>query len=251
MNSTEHVMRRMMLLSLAGHVVLFVVAIASNWITATAVRPGRAAFGPTVSYVHLVNLPPAPTIATPAPPANRSPRAIAPLPVPRPVAPAKTAVLSLPAPRSLQDWWRRQMARVPMPPQPLVTPRPQSDKSETESRSAVPAMTAVASVEGPAFPFPSYLTAIQEKVAGHWAPPRLGLSGGDGRQVVVGFVLGQTGQVNRLAVEHGSGEAAQDEAALRAVRLAQPFPPLPEALRQSSLQVHFRFTLRSGLAAGE
>lgn len=237
-------MRRMILLSMAGHVVLLVIAIALN-----AVRPGRAAVGPAVSYVHLVNLPP-PPIAHPS---------LAPLP--RPADPMKTVALPpMAPPPSLQDWWRRQMARVPMPSQtpavPPVTPRPHSDASETERRpgAMTPAMTTAVSVEGPVFPFPSYLAAIQRSVTGHWTPPHLGVAGGPGprddRQVVVGFLLARTGQMSRLVVEHGSGERAQDEAALRAVILAQPFPPIPDELHQPSLQVHFRFTLRSGLTVG-
>jgi protein TonB len=87
------------------------------------------------------------------------------------------------------------------------------------------------------FPFTLYLQTVQRKIHERWAPPP---RGAEGRAVIV-FEIGRDGSIRRPAVENSSGDAGYDQAALRAVTDANPFPPLPEGFRESTLRIHLGF----------
>jgi protein TonB len=102
--------------------------------------------------------------------------------------------------------------------------------------------TASISLDVSDFPFTYYLRQLQAKIGERWAPPR-GASAGGERAVVV-FEIGRDGQIKEPAVERSSGNAIYDQAALRAIVEASPFPPLPPEFRAPSLRVHFGFDFR-------
>jgi len=84
----------------------------------------------------------------------------------------------------------------------------------------------------------AYLDRIQGKVAGLWKPPPLSAPGQ--LSVVVAIRMEGSGQLTWVTVAHSSGDKAFDESALRAIRRAPPFPPLPMDL-EDPLQVELRF----------
>jgi TonB family protein len=89
------------------------------------------------------------------------------------------------------------------------------------------------------FPFTYYLRQIQAKIGERWTPPRAAAHGGE--RAVVLFEIERDGQVREPILERGSGNTLYDQSALRAVREASPFPPLPQEFKASSLRVHFGF----------
>lgn len=94
-------------------------------------------------------------------------------------------------------------------------------------------------VDTPRFPFSYYLGAIERKVSQNWFS---GASGqGEGLSCVVYFRLRRDGGVADIRTEKSSGNAYFDRAALRAVRSASPFPPLPRAFTEPFLGIHFTF----------
>ncbi len=97
-----------------------------------------------------------------------------------------------------------------------------------------------AAVDGPKFPFSYYLSAIERKVSENWLSAQGGRDGGVA--CVVYFRLSRNGRVSDLRVETPSGNAHFDRSALRAIRSADPFPPLPRAFGESWLGIHFTFT---------
>jgi protein TonB len=64
----------------------------------------------------------------------------------------------------------------------------------------------------------------------------------DGTQPQVVFEIGRDGKIAGLKVEKSSGNPLYDQAALRAITEATPFPPLPEDFKESFLRVHLGFT---------
>ena len=66
-------------------------------------------------------------------------------------------------------------------------------------------------------------------------------AGGEGVSCVVYFRLRRNGTVSDIRIEQGSGNSYFDRTALRAVRSAAPFPPLPRAFSESYLGIHFTF----------
>ena len=55
----------------------------------------------------------------------------------------------------------------------------------------------------------------------------------DGNQPQVVFEIGRDGKVSGLEVEKSSGNPLYDQAALRAVTEATPFPPLPDDFKEA------------------
>ncbi|MBI4637504.1 MAG: TonB C-terminal domain-containing protein [Candidatus Rokubacteria bacterium] len=88
------------------------------------------------------------------------------------------------------------------------------------------------------FPFAWYLQTIQRKITEKWAPP---IRSGDSQQAVVVFEIGRDGQVRHPAIEKSSGDHFYDQAALRAITEANPFPPLPTEFKEPLLRVHLGF----------
>lgn len=88
------------------------------------------------------------------------------------------------------------------------------------------------------FPFAWYLQTIQRKISERWAPP---LTSASGQQAIVIFEIGRDGQILGPKIEKTSGNALYDQAALRAIVEANPFPPLPAEFKEPLLRVHLGF----------
>lgn len=82
----------------------------------------------------------------------------------------------------------------------------------------------------------AYLVTMQSRIRERWE--RNQSSGGS---VVVRFAIQRDGAISDVLVERTSGNAILDLVATRAVRLAQPLPPLPAEYTNSSLTVHLTF----------
>lgn len=69
-----------------------------------------------------------------------------------------------------------------------------------------------------------YKRGISHRIMRCWYPPK------DGRHPVVRFSLNRNGEVSNLGLSVTSGDKASDEAALNAVKHAQPFRAIPKEL---------------------
>jgi protein TonB len=86
------------------------------------------------------------------------------------------------------------------------------------------------------FPFAWYLRQVQSKIGEKWDPQAR-----DGGQPQVVFEIARDGKIRGLAVEKSSGNPLYDQAAMRAITDAAPFPPLPDDFKESMLRVHLGF----------
>ncbi|MBI1847329.1 MAG: TonB C-terminal domain-containing protein [Candidatus Rokubacteria bacterium] len=82
-----------------------------------------------------------------------------------------------------------------------------------------------------------YLSRIFQKVTREWRPPMAAVP----RSPIIAFDLAPTGRSNRVRIERSSLNPAYDQAALRAVVDADPFPPFPADLKEPVLHLHLRF----------
>jgi TonB family protein len=119
-----------------------------------------------------------------------------------------------------------EVARVAPPPPPLPLGR----------RDGSPQGSGPMTLNVSDFPFAWYLSRVQAKVTEKWAGKAL-----PGQQPVAVFEINREGQVSRLAIEKSSGNSYYDQAALRAITEANPFPPLPAEFAGSTLRVHLGF----------
>ena len=69
-----------------------------------------------------------------------------------------------------------------------------------------------------------YGRGISQRIKRCWYPPK------DGRHPVVRFSLNRNGEVSNLGLSVSSGDKFSDEAALNAVKHAQPFRAIPKEL---------------------
>lgn len=134
-----------------------------------------------------------------------------------------------------------------------AAPRTESPSAVTEARATVsptplgrpsgsPAGVASLSLDVSDFPFTYYLRQIQQKVTEKWVHPAR--TAERALSVVVLFEISRDGQIATPKVERSSGSVWYDQAALRAVMDAAPFPPLPQEFQARSLRVHFGFDFK-------
>jgi TonB family protein len=118
------------------------------------------------------------------------------------------------------------------PPEPEEKPMDLSVGKDAEDGTSI-------AVEGKPFPFSYYLAAIERRVSQNWFS---GVSSGaEGLTCLVFFRLRRDGRVDDVRIEQSSGNTYFDRSAMRAVRSAEPFPPLPRAFTESYLGIHFTF----------
>ena len=142
----------------------------------------------------------------------------------------------------------------------LQTPKPAKKKASEPRREERPAAAPAAlpavrigstglrgdlAVDAGSFEFTYYLVLVRNRIASNWAPPA-GLAGGEKpARAVVYFRIGRGGELTGARLETGSGAEFFDRAALRAVLISDPLPPLPLGYTGGELGVHFGFEWES------
>ena len=96
------------------------------------------------------------------------------------------------------------------------------------------------SVDTARFPYSYYTNLIVRKIGRYW---QWSNEFGKLRSVVFFRIL-KDGSVSEINLKDSSGDKLFDEQALRAVKLAGPFAPLPEGYADNDLGVYFEFTYR-------
>jgi len=86
------------------------------------------------------------------------------------------------------------------------------------------------------FQFAWYIRTVHAKITDKWAGRAL-----PGQQPVAVFDINRDGRISGLAIKKSSGNSYYDQAALRAITEAAPFPPLPPEFSGPVLRVHLGF----------
>ena len=238
--------------------------------------------GFTAQKVYVVNL--VPSIAAvgsptaPPPPAPLPPRPATPAPV-KPTAPVlpeprEARVPDPPkAPPSLPE---AALPSTRMPPRPAALPRagekelpplaPPTERrppapvaakpaeTPTEARPTPPpppgtvtgstSGTGVRTLDVTDFPHAWYLRQVLSKVEAAWQ--RQGQIAEPPQKPLVIVEIQRDGSIAVPRIEKSSGNAFYDQAALRAIMEAKPFPPLPKDWTRPTLGVMFSFDLERG-----
>lgn len=257
--------RPAVLLSLGLHVVIFIVTLGVPRLLASSPKAAPIYIVDLVSFGGGTAGPAAPPSAAPSAPAKSPPSA---QPVPRPKkAPEKAIVIPDRGAKKTPP----KVEKKPAPkPEPTVKPGEAPDKdNETETTAAAtPADTqpAVAAPAAGASPTPGapggtpggtgaggegtgvggdaynfYLALLDHSIKGAWKRPLYG--GRDVLSATVRLEISRSGRVLRLDLVTSSGLDALDRSVLRAVRDAEPFPPLPTDLSLQTLPVQIVFEL--------
>jgi periplasmic protein TonB len=97
------------------------------------------------------------------------------------------------------------------------------------------------SFDNESFNFAYYGTSVQTKLSNNFFPPPQAFVAGKTFETTVFFVIGKNGELLESRVERSSGFQQLDDAAMRALLVSQPFPPLPVGFRGMELGVYMRF----------
>jgi TonB family protein len=119
-----------------------------------------------------------------------------------------------------------------------ATPKPQAKASpEAKSGSASPPSPGDAEMNAK---MRAYYAMIWSRIKGRWALPQ-GILPGEVLESVINVTILRSGAVTGMNFEKRSGNRYFDESALKAIRKAIPFPPLPAWISEGSLDVGIRF----------
>ncbi|MEN6319119.1 MAG: energy transducer TonB [Syntrophaceae bacterium] len=86
----------------------------------------------------------------------------------------------------------------------------------------------------------AYYTVIWSRIRGKWILPQ-GILPRDNIYAVIQARILKNGTVTELNFEKYSGNRYFDESAMKAIKKASPFPPLPGSIRENSIEVGIRF----------
>lgn len=189
-----------------------------------------------------------------------------------PSAPTARASKATPAPRPLKSPTivakkdpavAREIKELPAPPRDQVTPveRP---REEPPARQPIQESTVVTERELPTLrellPSPtysstnarssgavslntrdpiyvSYFTKIKQNIEQQWEYPEMALRYGLQGRLSLEFTIGGNGQLEYLRMTRSSGSQLLDEEALRAIKAAAPFPPIPAWIKPIPLSI--------------
>ncbi len=173
-----------------------------------------------------------PRVPPPAP-AKPKPKPIK-KPAPPPIEKAKPS--PKPSPADIPE--EAEKAPEPEPPEPKKPDQvaKATQPAEPEIQLVTPLMEAVA------LKYPFYTKALWRKINEYWSPPGAGFAEAP-REVLVVFTILRDGTVSPPTIEQSSGDVFYDQAALRAVMRANPFPPLPPGYPDDRMKIYFSFSL--------
>jgi len=220
--------------------------------------PTVAAVGSPTAAMHKASLPapPAPVLPSRAPtptptpeprerPMREAPRLPEPS-LPRPSLPSRAAPSFRAGEKELPALARSATAaRVD---KPQRTERPVESRPAPEAPLGLPtgspAGVGARSLDASDFPYAWYLRQVLQKVEGAWQ--RQNQRAAPSQKPLVLVEIQRDGSIRMPRLDQSSGNALYDQAALRAVLDASPFPPLPQDWTRPSLRVQFRFDLERG-----
>jgi len=83
----------------------------------------------------------------------------------------------------------------------------------------------------------TYFNKIKQLIESQWSYPELALRYGLQGKLALEFTIGANGQLERLRLVRSSGSQLLDEEALRAIKTAAPFPPIPPWVKPIPLSI--------------
>ncbi len=83
----------------------------------------------------------------------------------------------------------------------------------------------------------TYFNRIKQLIESRWEYPELALRYGLQGKLSLEFTIGANGKLERLRLTRSSGSQLLDEEALRAIKNASPFPPIPPWMKPSPLSI--------------
>lgn len=90
--------------------------------------------------------------------------------------------------------------------------------------------------------FKIYYNLLWQRIRSVWVLPEEALGGKKNLETIVAIRIARDGQIQDIQFEKKSGNPYLDESALRAIKKANPLPPLPADIEGDTFDVGVRFT---------
>jgi len=215
-----------------------------------APEPPRQAAPPTPAVPKAAPAPAAPRVAEApkAPPA--APKSAEPAPAPK-------AAPSAPEPDQGQiaKAAPQPPAAQPQPPAPAADPRVASAPPQPPPAAAMFRRGGGGGLKGgrggiegdpialdtPDPKYQDYFRQIRERIQSKWIYPYEASSRGIGGELQIDFGIAKSGELQFIERRRTSGVELLDDYAIRAVQLASPFPPVPDAISKGGLPINGTF----------
>jgi periplasmic protein TonB len=101
-------------------------------------------------------------------------------------------------------------------------------------------------LNAPEIQFISYFASIKRKIELVWQYPYEAATAGIQGELTLDLVIARSGKVDSIEMVRSSGSKILDDEAMRAIRKAAPFDPIPAQYKIPSLQIRGRFVYVHG-----
>ncbi len=101
-------------------------------------------------------------------------------------------------------------------------------------------------LNAPEIQYISYFASIKRKIELVWQYPYDAAVQGIEGDLQIDFVIGRNGKLEAVELVRGSGHKILDDEAMRSIRKAAPFDPIPAEYRIPHLQIRGRFVYVHG-----
>jgi len=102
------------------------------------------------------------------------------------------------------------------------------------------------SLNAPEIQYISYFASIKRKIELVWQYPYDAAVQGIQGELQIDFVIGRNGKLESIELVRGSGHKILDDEAIRSIRKAAPFDPIPAEYSIPNLQIQGRFVYTHG-----
>jgi protein TonB len=101
-------------------------------------------------------------------------------------------------------------------------------------------------LNAPEVQYISYFASIKRKIELVWQYPYEAAAAGIQGELTLDFVIARSGAVDSVVLVRSSGSKLLDDEAIRSIRVAAPFDPIPSGYKIPSLQIRGRFVYVHG-----
>jgi TonB family protein len=101
-------------------------------------------------------------------------------------------------------------------------------------------------LNAPEVQYISYFASIKRKIELVWQYPFDAAAAGVEGELLIDFVIGRNGKLESAELVRGSGHKLLDDEAMRSIRKASPFDPIPNEYKIPNLQIRGRFVYVHG-----
>lgn len=180
---------------------------------------------------------PAPKPAETPPPTTPTPQAT---PAPKePHGPAENRVATPSPPAPQGPTTARSSGGIDLPAAMLRRPPGQGGGGLRDGRGGVEGEPVPLDTPDPKYQ--DYFRILRERIQAKWSYPREAGDRGIGGALLIEFHIAKDGRLAYLEVRRSSGVEILDEYAVNAIKLAQPFPPVPDNLAKQVLAINGNF----------